>query len=78
MLLGALDRLEHRREDLVAVAQDVDAVAFGCRNADDAFDRAPYAFGRVGLRLRRLGTVGLVFVAHHRHDDATPATGGSC
>ena len=36
-----VDRLEHRREDLVAVAQDVDAVALGRGYADDAFDGAP-------------------------------------
>ena len=30
-VLGVVDRVEHRREDLVAVAQDVDAVALGRR-----------------------------------------------
>ena len=39
-VLGFGDRVEHRREDLVTVAQDVDAVALGCGNADDAFERS--------------------------------------
>ena len=36
----ALDRLEHRGEDRVAVAQDLDAVPLGEGDADDAFERA--------------------------------------
>ena len=38
-VVGLLDRVEHRGKDLVAVAQHVDAVAFGRGNADHAFDR---------------------------------------
>ena len=43
---------EHRREDLVAVAQHVDAVAFGGGHADDALQRAAHA---AGVRLGRAG-----------------------
>ena len=39
-VLGAGDRVEHRREDLVAVAQHVDAVALGRGHADDALERS--------------------------------------
>ena len=41
VLLARLDRVEHRGKDLVAVAQNVDAVAFGRGDADDAFDGPP-------------------------------------
>ena len=36
--LGGVDGLEHRREDLVAVAQDLDAVAFRGRCSQDALE----------------------------------------
>jgi hypothetical protein len=38
---GLVDRLQHCREDLVAVAEHIDAVAFGGRHADHALDGAP-------------------------------------
>ena len=37
--VGTSDGVEHRGKDLVAVAQDVDAVALGGRDSDDAFER---------------------------------------
>ena len=39
---------EHRGKDLVAVAEDVDAVALGGRNSDDAFDVPPQFVDAVG------------------------------
>ena len=38
--LGAADRVEHRREDLVAVAQHLDGVALGERRADHHLEAA--------------------------------------
>ena len=42
-----IDRIDHRREDLVAVAQHVDRVALGCGYADDALEVTSDAVGRV-------------------------------
>ena len=60
--LRRLDRVQHRREDLVAVAQDVDAIALGRGNADDAFDHSADASARspVGLSADPVGAMLIV------------------
>ena len=48
-MLGAIDRLEHRGEDLVAVAQDLQPVPLGGRNADHAFEGPADPLGALGI-----------------------------
>ena len=47
-VLGGIDGLEHRREDLVPVAQDVDLIALGGRHAQHTFQRPADAGPVVG------------------------------
>jgi hypothetical protein len=48
-VLSGVDGLEHRREDLVTVAEDVDAVAFGGGDAEHALQGPPDAGSVAGL-----------------------------
>ena len=67
-VLGRLDRLEHRGEDLVTVAEDVDAIALGRGHADDPLERAARALHRVVWRGARRG--------HHRRGGHAAAVAG--
>jgi hypothetical protein len=64
------DGLEHRREDLVAVAEDVDAVPLGRRDPEDPLERATDL-----IRAIPGCAIGLARLQRHAHDAAPTALG---